>query len=79
MMPSSIWPRRPSSGVPQAGRMRRRPGIAGIQQRRDTSVQMRNVGEVAERARADAMKEQLAVFKASLEAFALKYKDDIRR
>ena len=59
--------------------MRRRPGIAGIQQRRDTNTQMRSVGEVAERQRVDVIREQLAVFRSSLEEFALKYKNDIRR
>ena len=59
--------------------MRRRPGIAGIQQRRDTNTQMRSVGEVAEKQRVEVMREQLAVFRTSLEEFALKYKNDIRR
>lgn len=59
--------------------MRRRPGIAGIQQRRDTNTQMRSVGELAERQRVDVIREQLSVFRSSLEEFALKYKNDIRR
>lgn len=63
----------------RAQKMRRRPGIAGIHTRRDTTTALRSVGEDVERARVDVIKEQLAVFRASLEAFALKYKNDIRR
>ena len=58
--------------------MRRRPGIAGIQQRRDASVALRVVGEDAERQHLEAMRAQLARFRASLEAFALKHKAEIR-
>ena len=58
--------------------MRRRPGIAGIQQRRDASVALRVVGEDAERQHLEAMRAQLGRFRASLEAFALKHKAEIR-
>ena len=58
--------------------MRRRPGIAGIQQRRDASVALRVVGEDAERQHLEAMRAQLVRFRASLEAFALKHKAEIR-
>jgi ESCRT-II complex subunit VPS22 len=58
--------------------MRRRPGIAGIQQRRDASVALRVVGEDAERQHLEAMRVQLGRFRASLEAFALKHKAEIR-
>ena len=45
--------------------MRRRPGIAGIQQRRDASVALRVVGEDAERQHLEAMRaQQEAFFKA---------------
>jgi hypothetical protein len=36
-------------------------------------------GEVEERRRVDVMRAQLATFRRSLEEFALKYKNDIRR
>lgn len=58
--------------------MRRRPGIAGIQQRRDASVALRVAGEDAERQHLEAMRAQLGRFRASLEAFALKHKAEIR-
>ena len=72
MVPTLVITRRPR--VP----MRRRPGIAGIQQRRDASVALRVVGEDAERQHLEAMRAQLARFRASLEAFALKHKAEIR-
>ena len=59
--------------------MRRRPGLAGIGHRKDTTTQMRSVGEVAEKERIDSLREQLVHFRTSLEEFALKYKADIRR
>ena len=72
MVPTLVITRRPR--VP----MRRRPGIAGIQQRRDASVALRVVGEDAERQHLEAMRAQLGRFRASLEAFALKHKAEIR-
>ena len=59
--------------------MRRRPGIAGIQQRRDKTVALRTVGEDLEQQNLETMRKQLAKFRASLEAFALKHKAEIRR
>ena len=60
-------------------RVRRRPGIAGIQQRRDKTVALRTVGEDLEQQNLETMRKQLAKFRASLEAFALKHKAEIRR
>ena len=70
-----------SSPVPVARRfaMRRRPGIAGIQQRRDKTDALRTVGEDLEQQNLETMRKQLAKFRASLEAFALKHKAEIRR
>ena len=59
--------------------MRRRPGIAGIQQRRDKTDALRTVGEDLEQQNLETMRKQLAKFNASLEAFALKHKAEIRR
>jgi len=59
--------------------MRRRPGLSGIQQRKATTTQMHTLGEVAEKQRVESMREQLTTFRSSLEEFALKYKNDIRR
>ena len=59
--------------------MRRRPGIAGIHQRRDTSAAIRTVGEEASERSLETMRRQLATFRQSLEEFALRHKADIRR
>ena len=58
--------------------MRRRPGIAGIQQRTQTAATMQRLGAHANAERLQAMRAQLAEFKASLEKFALKHKAEIR-
>jgi ESCRT-II complex subunit VPS22 len=60
-------------------KMRRRPGIAGIQQRRDASVAIQAVGEDAERQSVEAMRAQLLKFRNSLEQFALKHKSEIKQ
>ena len=59
--------------------MRRRPGIAGIHQRRDTTAAIRTVGEEASERSLETMRRQLATFRQSLEEFALRHKADIRR
>jgi len=59
--------------------MRRRPGIAGIQQRRDTKVALKIVGEDAERVHVESMRQQLVKFRTSLEQFALQHKTEIKQ
>ena len=59
--------------------MRRRPGIQGLQRKAATRERFTSVGEAVEAERVETAAEQLGVFKASLEAFALKHRDDIRR
>ncbi|XP_052135538.1 vacuolar protein sorting-associated protein 22 homolog 1-like isoform X2 [Oryza glaberrima] len=54
--------------------MRRRPGIAGLQNAAATRDQFRLVGENVAKVRTDVMKEQLATFRTQLEEFALKHK-----
>uniref|UniRef100_A0A0E0J5A5 Protein kinase domain-containing protein n=1 Tax=Oryza nivara TaxID=4536 RepID=A0A0E0J5A5_ORYNI len=61
------------------GSMRRRPGIAGLQNAAATRDQFRLVGENVAKVRTDVMKEQLATFRTQLEEFALKHKNDIRK
>jgi ESCRT-II complex subunit VPS22 len=58
--------------------IRRRPGVAGIQSRQDKTVALRVVGSDLEARSLDVMRTQLEQFKASLEAFALKHKAEIR-
>jgi ESCRT-II complex subunit VPS22 len=58
--------------------MKRRPGIAGLQAAAGLQTQYRAVGAAAQVAESAAFAAQVAQFKASLEAFALKYKADIR-
>lgn len=70
---------RPDVGLVLASTMRRRPGIAGIHQRRDTSAVLRTVGEEASERSLETMRRQLATFRQSLEEFALRHKADIRR
>ncbi|KAG8057498.1 hypothetical protein GUJ93_ZPchr0002g26551 [Zizania palustris] len=59
--------------------MRRRPGIAGLQNAAATRDQFRLVGENVAKVRTDVMKEQLATFRTQLEEFARKHKNDIRK
>lgn len=66
-------------GLVLASTMRRRPGIAGIHQRRDTSAVLRTVGEEASERSLETMRRQLTTFRQSLEEFALRHKADIRR
>ncbi|GJM96005.1 hypothetical protein PR202_ga12807 [Eleusine coracana subsp. coracana] len=54
--------------------MRRRPGIAGLQNAAATRDQFRLVGENVAKVRTDVMKEQLATFRSQLEEFARKHK-----
>jgi arginyl-tRNA--protein-N-Asp/Glu arginylyltransferase len=59
--------------------MRRRPGIAGLQNAAATRDQFRLVGENVAKVRTDVMKEQLATFRTQLEEFALKHKVNSNR
>lgn len=59
--------------------MRRRPGIAGLQNAAAARDQYRLIGENVAKIRTDLMKEQLATFRSQLEDFARKHKNDIRK
>ncbi|GAV68634.1 EAP30 domain-containing protein [Cephalotus follicularis] len=59
--------------------MRRRPGIGGLQTAAAARDQYRLLGENVAKLRTDLMKEQLATFRAQLEDFARKHKNDIRK
>uniref|UniRef100_A0A453LDS1 Uncharacterized protein n=1 Tax=Aegilops tauschii subsp. strangulata TaxID=200361 RepID=A0A453LDS1_AEGTS len=54
--------------------MRRRPGIAGLQNAAATRDKFRQVGENVAKVRTDVMQEQLATFRSQLEEFARKHK-----
>ena len=55
-------------------RMRRRPGIGGLQTAAAARDQYRLLGENVAKIRTDLMKEQLATFRSQLEEFARKHK-----
>mmetsp|Transcript_12357 Transcript_12357/g.34703 ORF Transcript_12357/g.34703 Transcript_12357/m.34703 type:complete len:245 (+) Transcript_12357:396-1130(+) len=59
--------------------MRRRPGISGLQRGQQAKAQYKAVGEQAAEVRLEQMKAQMAVFKSSLEEFALKHRSEIRK
>ncbi|GAB4814159.1 hypothetical protein N2152v2_001205 [Parachlorella kessleri] len=59
--------------------MRRRPGIQGLQRNVQARDQYKALGEQVQQTKLELMKAQLATFKSSLEEFALKYREDIRR
>ncbi|KAK1267973.1 hypothetical protein QJS04_geneDACA022883 [Acorus gramineus] len=59
--------------------MRRRPGIAGLQNQAAARDQYRLVGDHVAKLRTDMMKEQLETFRSQLEEFARKHKNDIRK
>jgi ESCRT-II complex subunit VPS22 len=59
--------------------MRRRPGISGLQHGRQALEQYKQKGEEVRKNNLEAMREQLTVFRSSLEQFAHKYKDEIRK
>ncbi|KAK1267784.1 hypothetical protein QJS04_geneDACA013826 [Acorus gramineus] len=59
--------------------MRRRPGIAGLQNQAAARDQYRLVGDHVAKLRTDMMKEQLETFRSQLEDFARKHKNDIRK
>lgn len=59
--------------------MRRGPGIAGLQHAARAREQFKLTGEDVKKSSLQAMKDQMAVFKASLEEFAHKYKKSIRQ
>eukprot|EP00210_Caulerpa_lentillifera_P001549 g1487.t1 len=58
---------------------RRRPGVAGVLQKNRNREQFQIVGEQTKEQRKEEMKRQMAIFKTSLEEFALKHKQDIRK
>ncbi|OMP04448.1 Biopterin transport-related protein BT1 [Corchorus olitorius] len=60
-------------------KMRRRPGIGGLQTAAAARDQYRLLGENVAKLRTDLMKEQLATFRSQLEEFARKHKNDIRK
>ncbi|BBH01959.1 EAP30/Vps36 family protein [Prunus dulcis] len=60
-------------------RMRRRPGIGGLQTAAAARDQYRLLGENVAKIRTDLMKEQLTTFRTQLEDFARKHKNDIRK
>eukprot|EP00899_Mesostigma_viride_P024472 jgi/Mesvir1/5209/Mv15340-RA.1 len=59
--------------------MRRKPGIGGLQGATATKQVYRAVGENVRSMKRSEMQEQLATFKKSLQDFAMKHKDEIRR
>ncbi|ONK81937.1 uncharacterized protein A4U43_C01F34450 [Asparagus officinalis] len=59
--------------------MRRRPGIAGLQNAAAARDQYRLIGENVAKVRTDLMNQQLATFRSQLEEFARKHKNDIRK
>lgn len=59
--------------------MRRKPGIAGLQHKREARNHFQAVGGRAKETKREQMKQQMAQFKQCLEEFALKYRHDIRK
>ncbi|MEW5316935.1 MAG: hypothetical protein WDW38_008274 [Sanguina aurantia] len=59
--------------------MRRGIGIAGLTQAARTKEQYKLAGDEVKKSSLGAMKEQMALFKRNLEAFAAKHKADIRK
>eukprot|EP00803_Ostreobium_quekettii_P010824 evm.model.scf_1067.3 EVM.evm.TU.scf_1067.3 scf_1067:30815-34712(-) len=57
--------------------MPRKPGIAGLKARQQNQFQV--AGDRAKETQKEQMKTQMASFKKSLEEFAMKYKQDIRK
>lgn len=60
-------------------KMRRRPGIHGIQQAAAAREQQRTMGAELQEHKIERMRAQVTRFKESLESFALAHRDDIRR
>jgi len=59
--------------------MRRRPGVQGLQRAQAARDQLRALGDRVQETKVAAMRAQMATFKASLEEFAARHRDDIRR
>lgn len=59
--------------------MRRRPGIHGLQQQQLREQKYRMLGQQVQEANVEIMRAQMATFKAALEQFATRHRDDIRR
>jgi len=59
--------------------MRRRAGISGLKNAAAARDKYRELGENVATIRKDLMKEQLATFRAQLEEFARKHKNDIKK
>lgn len=60
--------------------MRRRgPGIAGLRKREEERSRYRSVGADLSATKLAQMEQQLSVFRSSLESFALKHRDQVRR
>jgi len=55
-------------------KMRRRPGIGGLQTAAAARDQYKKLGENVAKIRTDMMKEQLSTFRSQLEDFARKHK-----
>ncbi|KAL3144419.1 hypothetical protein ABBQ32_004167 [Trebouxia sp. C0010 RCD-2024] len=59
--------------------MRRRPGIQGLQKGAQTRDQYKVLGEHVQQTKLEHIKSQMAIFKRSLEDFAIKHRNDIRQ
>ena len=57
----------------------RRAGLHGLQQQRKQKEGFQKAGEQLAAQQLELMKTQLEVFKANLESFAIKYKQDIKK
>jgi len=59
--------------------MRRRPGIQGLQTRQEAKTQFKALGEGLATTQLERMREQLSVFRSSLEEFAFKHRAAIKQ
>lgn len=59
--------------------MRRQVGIAGLQRTQQANQQFREVGNALQTQQLEELRKQLEKFRTNLEAFAIKYKKDIKR
>lgn len=60
-------------------KMRRRPGVSGIQKQRLEQERYRDKGTVLQENQLEHMSKQLEVFRTNLEEFASKHKNDIKK
>lgn len=58
---------------------RRQVGVAGLQRNQTARQQFREVGSALQTQQLDQLRSQMDTFRTNLEAFALKYKKDIKR